>query len=126
MLRARIHGQVAVARLVTIKDRLDVSKQMHDFGPDADFHFLSFQFVRRHGVDAADQAQRVIDTDAHLHAKVPLVGLLGLMHFQITPTALVLGITPSRNNGDIDNATLAQHQAISLQLLIHVLEQSLT
>ena len=55
------------------------------------------------GIDAVDQAQCVIDTDVHLHAKVPRVTLSCLMHLRITLTALILGGARCRNNGGVDN-----------------------
>src|SRR5690554_3802943 len=35
------------------------------------------------GIDAVNQAERVIDTDMHLHAKVILFAFSGLVHFRI-------------------------------------------
>ena len=43
------------------------------------------------GVDAVNQPECVVDTNVHLHAKAPLVALLGLVHFWITLAALILG-----------------------------------
>ena len=58
-------------------------------------------------------------------AEVPLVAFSGLVHFRITLASLVLGGTRGRNDGGIDNATFAQHQAIFLQVFVHLFEQYL-
>jgi len=68
--------------------------------------------VGRRGIDAVDQAERVINADVHLHAKVPLIAFSGLVHpgrsdDSVTFAALVLCGTRGRNDGSIHNATLA-------------------
>src|SRR5690554_7985047 len=47
--------------------------------------------VGRRGIDAVDQAKRVIDADVHLHAKVPLIAFSGLVHLWVTLAALEIG-----------------------------------
>ena len=51
---------------------------------------VGFQRARADG-QAVGQAAFGIDTDMRLHAKVPLVALLGLMHLGVTLLALVFG-----------------------------------
>ena len=77
------------------------------------------------GVDAVDEAQCVVDANMHLHAKVPLVALSGLVHFWIALAGTVLDRAGSRNNGGINDAAFTQHQAIFLQVLVHFFEQHL-
>ena len=76
------------------------------------------------GIDAMNQAQRVVDADVHLHSEVPLITFLGLMHFRITLACLVLGRTRRRNDSGIDNAAFTQHQAVFLQMFVHLFEQN--
>ena len=81
-------------------------------------------------VDAVNQPECVVDTDVHLHAEVPLVTLPGLVHFwrsadAVTLAALILGGARCRNDAFIHDAAFAQHQAILLQVLVHLFEQHL-
>ena len=75
------------------------------------------------GIDAMDQAKRVIHTNVHLHSEVPLVTFSGLVHLRITLAALILGGARRRDNGGVDNAAFTQHQAVFLQVLVHFFEQ---
>jgi len=82
------------------------------------------------GVDAVNQPECVVDTDVHLHAEVPLVALPGLVHVwrsadAVTLAALILSGARCRNDAGIHNAASAQHQAILLQVLVHLFEQHL-
>ena len=76
-------------------------------------------------IDAVDQAERVIDADVHLHAKVILFSFSGLVHFRIALAALILGGAWGRNDRGIHNAAFTQHQTIFLQVLVHLFEQHL-
>ena len=76
------------------------------------------------GIDAANQAQRVVETNVHLHAEVPFVALSGLMHFRIAFTGAVLGGAGSRDNSCIYDATFAQPQAVFLQVFVHLFKQN--
>src|SRR5690554_2848195 len=77
------------------------------------------------GINAMNQAQNVVDTNVHLHAEVPFVALSGLVHFWIALAGNVLGRAGSRNNGGINNAAFAQHQAVLLQVFVYLFEQRL-
>jgi hypothetical protein len=60
------------------------------------------------GHDVMDQAERVIDTNVHLHAKVPLIAFSDLVHFgrsddSVTLAALVLGERLCGNDRRINN-----------------------
>jgi len=76
-------------------------------------------------IDAVDQPKRVVHANVHLHAKVILIALLGLVHLRVTLAALVLRGAWSRNDGSIHNAAFAQHQTVLLQVFVHLLEQHL-
>lgn len=79
--------------------------------------------VGRRGVDAMDQPESVINADVHLHAEVPLIPFLGLMHFRISFALIVFSGAGRRNNRSVDNAAFAQHQAVFLKVLVHFFEQ---
>jgi len=79
------------------------------------------------GVDAVDQAQRVVDTNVHLHAEVPFVTLSGLVHLRRSDGSVALARTVlcgagCRDDGGINNAAFTQHQAVFLQVLVHFFE----
>src|SRR5690554_3750793 len=77
------------------------------------------------GIDAMNQAKRIVDTNVHLHAEVPFVALSGLVHFRIALASAVLGGAWIRNNGGIYDAAFTQHQAVLLQVFIHLFKQRL-
>jgi len=58
-------------------------------------------------------------------SEVPLVTFSGLAHLRITLAALILGGARRRDNGGVDNAAFTQHQAVFLQVLVHLFEQCL-
>lgn len=64
------------------------------------------------------QTRLVIQADVRLHAEVILVALLGLAHFWIALTILVLGRTQRIDQRGIDNRTLAQRQTAITQIAI--------
>lgn len=67
---------------------------------------------------AVHQTRLVIQADVRLHAEVILVTLLGLAHFWIALTILVLGRTQRIDQRGIDNRTLAQRQTAVTQIAI--------
>ena len=77
------------------------------------------------GIDAMNQAKRIVDTNVHLHAEVPFVALSGLVHLRITLASLVLGGAGSRDDGGIYDASFTQHQAVFLQVFVHLFKQRL-
>jgi len=77
------------------------------------------------GIDAVDQPKRVVHANVHLHAKVILIALLGLVHLRVTLAAFVLSGAWGRNDRRIHNAALAQHQTVLLQVFVHFFEQHL-
>jgi len=78
------------------------------------------------GIYAVNQSERVVDSDMHLHTEVPLVAFLGLVHFRIALAAVVLSGTRGRDDGGINNTAFTQHQAVLLQVLVHLFEQRLS
>ncbi len=58
-----------------------------------------------------NQARVDINADVCLHAEVPLVSFLGLVHFGITLAVLVLGRTGRGYQGDVHHRALLEHQA---------------
>src|SRR5690554_4929801 len=72
-----------------------------------------------------NQAQRVVDANVHLHAKMPFVALPGLVHFRIALAGAVLGGAGRRNNGGIGDAAFTQHQAVLLHVFVHLFKQCL-
>ena len=81
--------------------------------------------VGRSRIEAMNQAKRIVDTNVHLHAKVPFVALSGLMHLRIALASLVLCRAGSRDNGGIYDAAFTQHQAVFLQVFVHLFKQRL-
>ena len=55
---------------------------------------------------AMDQASLAAGADVQLHADVPLVALLGLVHLRVAALLLVLGRGRRGNQGGIDNSRL--------------------
>src|SRR5690606_9216379 len=56
------------------------------------------------GFESVDEPQRIVHADMHLHPKVPLVALAGLIHLWIASVLAVLGGTRRFNNvalGDV-------------------------
>ena len=86
--------------------------------------------VCRSGINAMNQAQRVVDAKVHLHIEVPFVGLSGLVHFRRSDDSIALARTVlcgagRGDDGGINNAAFTQHQAGFLQVLVHLFEQLL-
>ena len=70
-----------------------------------------------------------VNTNVGLHAKVPLITLLGLVHIRITllllVLVLVLGGTRRADNTGIDDGASAYLQTIFLQVFIDQIKQSI-
>ena len=82
------------------------------------------------GINAVNQTERVVYANVPFQAKIILFVFLGLMHFgrsddSVGLATLVLGGTRRRNDGGIDNAAFAQHQAVFLQVFVHLFEKNL-
>ena len=65
--------------------------------------------------DAVHQTRVGIDADVGLHAKVPLVALLGLVHLGVALATAILGGTWRGNQGGIDHSAGLEHQALGAQ-----------
>ena len=65
------------------------------------------------------QAKFCFDTHVGLHAKVPLISLLGLVHLGVTLALVVLGRTGRRNQRGIHHSAGPEHQATINELGIH-------
>ena len=61
--------------------------------------------------DGVHQARVCIHPNMRLHAKVPVITFLGLVHFRVALAGAVLGGTGRRNQGSIDYGTGFKHQA---------------
>ena len=57
-----------------------------------------------------------INPNVCLHAEVPLIALLGLMHFGVTLALRVLGRGRRRDDRRINDGAFAQHQALARQM----------
>src|SRR5690554_5268642 len=110
LLNAKITGITEHAQLVTVK-KVAGGHDVVDIGSG--------------GIDAVDQAERIVHADMHLHAKVPLVAFSGLSHLRVALAAFILRGAWCRNDGSIHNAAFTQHQTIFLQVLVHLFEQHL-
>lgn len=58
------------------------------------------------GIEAGYHKERVVDTNMHLHAKVPLVAFLGLMYFLMSLAFFIFGGAGCRNDRRVNNAAL--------------------
>ena len=74
------------------------------------------------GHQAVGQAAAGIDTNMGLHAKVPLIAFLGLMHLRIALLLFVLGGAGSLNDGGIDQGALSHHDTCLGQPLVDCIE----
>ncbi len=84
---------------------------------------IEVMLVGRGGDQAVGQATLGIDTNVGLHAKVPLIAFLGLMHLRIALLLFVLGRAGCLNDGGIDQGALSHHDACFGQPAIDGLEQ---
>lgn len=79
--------------------------------------------IGRGGCQAMGQAAFGIDADMGLHAKVPLVALLGLVHLGVALLALVFGRTGGLDDSGINQGPLSHHDAGVREPLIDGLEE---
>ncbi len=84
---------------------------------------IEVMLVGRGGDQAVGQATLGIDTNVGLHAKVPLIAFLGLMHLRIALLLFVLGRAGCLNDGGIHQSALGHHDACFGQPAIDGLEQ---
>ncbi len=78
--------------------------------------------IRRRAHDGVHQPRLRVRADVRLHAEIPLVALLGLVH---AGGALLLGILGRRrrvDDGGVDHRPLAHEQSLLTQELPHFLE----
>ena len=74
---------------------------------------------------AVNQANRAIDTNMALHAKVPLIALLRLMPLRITRLISILRRAGRFDDRRINDTAFPNHQAMPGQLAVDLLEQLL-
>lgn len=67
---------------------------------------------------AVHQARLRIGTIVRLHAEVPLIAFLGLVHFRVALAVLVLGRTRRVDQRGIDDGALTQRQATIPQVAV--------
>ena len=72
-----------------------------------------------------NQLGLTIDADVTLHAEVPFVALLRLVHLRVTLFILVLGRGRCINDGRIHNRTGTDFQTVLLKILVDQLEQTI-
>jgi hypothetical protein len=69
-----------------------------------------------------DHLVLAIDSDVHLHAEIPLLTLLGLMHLRVALAIGIFGRTRCGNDRGVDDRALRQAQTASLQDATYLLE----
>jgi len=74
--------------------------------------------VRCGGGNRMDQLDLAVDTDMHLHAKVPLVAFSRLMHLRVAFAFFVLGRTRGIDDARIHNRTGADFQPVLMKILV--------
>ena len=72
--------------------------------------------VGRCADDGVHQARLCVDTNVRLHAEVPLVAFLGLVHLRVTLTGAVLGGAGCRNQSGVHHRIGLEQQALGGQL----------
>ncbi len=65
--------------------------------------------IRRRPRDAVNQPQCIVRANMHLHAKVPLVALLSLVHLRVLVACLVLGRCRRGNDTGINDRAFLQY-----------------
>ena len=65
-----------------------------------------------------------IDTHVRLHAKVPLVTLLSMVHFRVELPLYVLGRVRCCNVGDINHRASLEHQSLLTELVVYGLQNA--
>ena len=84
---------------------------------------LAVMNIRRRGRHRVNQLGLTIDTNMSLHAEVPLIAFLRLMHLRITDFILVLGRAGRIDDRCIDDGTGTHFQPIFLKILIDQYKQ---
>jgi 3-oxoacyl-[acyl-carrier protein] reductase len=77
------------------------------------------------GSDTVDQAKGLVDTDVHLHPKVPLVSFPGLMHLGVTCIVFVFGRTRRGDNSGIHDGSFLEREPLGSQVLVDGIEDDL-
>lgn len=67
-------------------------------------------------------ARYSIDPDVRLHAKVPLVAFLGLMHLRVAFAGAIFGGAGRSNQGGIHHGAGLEHHALAAELLVDDLQ----
>ena len=75
------------------------------------------------GARAVDQAALAIHADVQLHAKVPLVTLLALVHLRVALAGGVLGRGRCRDQRGIDNRSTGEFHPVGQQQLVDLGEE---
>src|SRR6056297_3457550 len=81
--------------------------------------------VGRSGIQAVNETGHVVDSNMQLHAEMPLVPFPGLVHLRIALLFLVLRRAGCSNDAGVDDAALAHHQTMLLQIFVDLREQFL-
>ena len=89
-------------------------------------YLVAVMDVRRGNARAMDQAGLTVRANVQLHAEVPLVALLGLVHFRVAALLLVLGRGRCGDQRGIDNRAARQLHAVGQQQFAHFGEQRRT
>ena len=84
---------------------------------------LAVVHVARADAGAVHQAAVTVHPDVHLHAEVPLLALLALMHLRVAALLLVLGRRRCRDQRGIDDGAPGELHAVGQQQLAHLGEQ---
>src|SRR5690606_19041594 len=79
---------------------------------------LAVVYVGRAGNHRVDQLAATVHTDVCLHAEVPLISLLCLMHFGVALLVLVLRRRWGIDDGGIDDRSRAQLHSLALQVCV--------
>jgi DNA replication protein DnaC len=74
--------------------------------------------IRRRRHHRMDDFGTAIDAKMRLHAEIPLVALLGLVHLRVAGLLLVLGRTRRVDNGCVHNRAARKPQAFGLQMFV--------
>jgi len=86
---------------------------------------MSLSLAGRRHVKAVHEARFGIGTDVCLHAEVPLVTFLGLVHLRIAFSILILRRTRRRNDRRVHQRALAHEQPSSAQERVDLLKDRL-
>lgn len=74
-------------------------------------HLIEVVLVGWRGLQAVSQSTLGIDADMSLHAEIPLIPFLGLMHLAVTLSTLIFGGVGGFDDGGIDQRALLHHNA---------------